>query len=563
MENENKSRENRDIYLFIFVILLVISVVFILYVAFHFKVKIYDKEGPNTCEEYREWTVYDKNGKEIGNYEDFPGAERNSEITIKTVLPEDMRYDTVMGFYTSHMNCTVYVEGEKIYEYANDEDNLFGKTSGYHLNMISSLYSYRGMEMTVEINSEYKMKVLPKFLIGSSLSVYHKTIAAGVPAFIISFVTLTVGITFCVVWFFFRRRETRIFLCLGIFSVITALYNINEQSVTKLFFENTMFMVYTATIMLMLLPIAFGLFLRELYQNVSGRLWNIFLSLTLLNGFVQIILQVFDICSMKDMLPITHLTFVMMFIVVFIQMVRENERYKKSKTIRINIISLMFVVFCLLLDVMRYYSSAGMVTGSYANIAFLAYILLVGINAVRENISLLEKGKQASVYEHMAYTDKLTGLSNRLGHDLALENAELDKHDYIVCMFDLDNLKKCNDTFGHIAGDEYISYSAHIIKTAFEKIAGDKIFRIGGDEFCLILEDKSIKDYEEAMEKLEKMCEEYNDRDGDVKIYIACGYARYDKELDATLKETRSRADAMMYENKFRYKQQRAKMIQS
>jgi diguanylate cyclase (GGDEF)-like protein len=62
---------------------------------------------------------------------------------------------------------------------------------------------------------------------------------------------------------------------------------------------------------------------------------------------------------------------------------------------------------------------------------------------------------------------------------------ERDFEGYVIVTFDLNNLKQCNDQYGHRAGDEYIINAAHIIEDNFERYG--KCYRIGGDEFCCII----------------------------------------------------------------------------
>ena len=57
----------------------------------------------------------------------------------------------------------------------------------------------------------------------------------------------------------------------------------------------------------------------------------------------------------------------------------------------------------------------------------------------------------------------------------------------MVVTFDLNNLKMCNDNYGHSSGDAYIIHSAHIIETTFDRFG--KCYRIGGDEFCCLIPD--------------------------------------------------------------------------
>ena len=86
-----------------------------------------------------------------------------------------------------------------------------------------------------------------------------------------------------------------------------------------------------------------------------------------------------------------------------------------------------------------------------------------------------------------AYLDPLTGIGNR--YFLTEQMTELLKNNkpLIFCYCDLDHLKYINDHFGHVEGDRYI---CHFVKTVKNFIRKEDIFaRVGGDEFCLVMED--------------------------------------------------------------------------
>ena len=91
----------------------------------------------------------------------------------------------------------------------------------------------------------------------------------------------------------------------------------------------------------------------------------------------------------------------------------------------------------------------------------------------------------------LAYRDALTGVGNRRGleeHlDLALHEAEREGRDLAVVLCDLDNLKELNDTHGHHAGDDALRLVADALVA--EADGGGEVYRVGGDEFCLVLLD--------------------------------------------------------------------------
>jgi diguanylate cyclase (GGDEF)-like protein/PAS domain S-box-containing protein len=102
--------------------------------------------------------------------------------------------------------------------------------------------------------------------------------------------------------------------------------------------------------------------------------------------------------------------------------------------------------------------------------------------------------KQRSAEEqlrHMAFHDALTGLDNRLqidkNLDRALEYAQLNEKYFALIYLDLDHFKVVNDSLGHESGDKLLMTVAQRLKSVLRH--SDKIGRLGGDEFIIVIED--------------------------------------------------------------------------
>jgi diguanylate cyclase (GGDEF)-like protein len=99
----------------------------------------------------------------------------------------------------------------------------------------------------------------------------------------------------------------------------------------------------------------------------------------------------------------------------------------------------------------------------------------------------------------MAYTDSLTGLSNRLAFREALDERLLtlqaSSGELALLFVDLDNFKRVNDTLGHEAGDEVLSQLSVRIRLAVERLGGPgaEIARFGGDEFIVLFMAEDIR----------------------------------------------------------------------
>ena len=141
--------------------------------------------------------------------------------------------------------------------------------------------------------------------------------------------------------------------------------------------------------------------------------------------------------------------------------------------------------------------------------------------------------------------DELTGAYNRAGYDIVLSSIDLSST-YMI-LFDVDNFKTINDTFGHETGDRILIKLVQVLKGVFRD--DDYICRLGGDEFVVFMVHSSGMQRGLIESKIEQINSELeNIDDGLPPISISAGIANgKDIEDTSTLFE---RTDAAMYESK-------------
>ena len=110
------------------------------------------------------------------------------------------------------------------------------------------------------------------------------------------------------------------------------------------------------------------------------------------------------------------------------------------------------------------------------------------------------------------------------------------------------NLKVINDTKGHLVGDEYIKEAASRLQNAFKPA---KIYRIGGDEFAVILQGPLYRNREFVVAELIDDSYKALSNDGCV---IALGLSAFNPNKDSSFADVFLRADMAMYENKAKLK---------
>ncbi len=183
---------------------------------------------------------------------------------------------------------------------------------------------------------------------------------------------------------------------------------------------------------------------------------------------------------------------------------------------------------------------------------FLVVLILAGILLQllrRQSAERLEEEKQASkTFQAMANKDSLTGVRNKFAYseneaaiDQKIQNKE--QQQLAVVVGDINGLKLVNDTQGHAAGDQLIKDACALICEYFSHGA---VFRIGGDEFAVILQGKGYDTMEEVVDAFNEKVEA-NRKENEVVVSI--GYSTLQPD-DQHLGEVFERADKMMYERK-------------
>jgi len=152
----------------------------------------------------------------------------------------------------------------------------------------------------------------------------------------------------------------------------------------------------------------------------------------------------------------------------------------------------------------------------------------------------------------LARTDKLTGLANRHYLDQKLEEEAL-YADYTgkplnILMFDIDNFKKFNDTYGHMWGDKLLSIFGEIVMQNIRKT--DIPFRYGGEEFIVLISDLDISTVKGIGDRIRNQLEKQNFNIGDentkCKVTVSCGIAQYPTH-SKDIKEVIDCADKALY----------------
>jgi len=478
---------------------------------------------------------------------------------IYEIHPSEIPPDSnALIFRTVHQNVEVYLDDRLVLRLKKDGHGSLGSSPGNCWNTVLISFMDQGKEIRVEIQPVYSSMVgyVPDFYAGSRFSIYMEILRQDYSAMLLSMAAVILGLGFMAFSAYSCRHFVidRGLFMMGQFAVLIGVWKMADTGLFGMLTRREDIDSYVAFLALLLLLVPFIQYIRELFSSKSHWIWNLSCILSLSVFLISMGMQVLGIADLREMLWLNHLSMLFIIAVIFPMLYLEVRTTGWSQKLKALVICMGSCLAGLGADIFIYYLSGGVNVTNLGMLAFLIYIVVLGVMSLQDAKRLMTIGMQAKHLEQMAYHDQMTGLYNRAAYADDTEREDFAAKDSIILMFDLNNLKYCNDTFGHDKGDLYIISCAAMIRQVFE--SSGRCYRVGGDEFCVLLRHKTLEECEKMVQHLKKETEEWNCRHQEkFKAQIAAGYAMYDGELDYDIGDTRRRADKMMYKDKYQMKQ--------
>ncbi len=193
----------------------------------------------------------------------------------------------------------------------------------------------------------------------------------------------------------------------------------------------------------------------------------------------------------------------------------------------------------------------------------LLVILILLLRYIRAEKKVMEEEHMVKDLNRKAFVDALTSVRNKAAFYEYIDNLQeqVDSEelkDFAIGIFDCDDLKQINDQNGHDKGDIYLRTASQLICRIFTH---SPVFRIGGDEFAVILQNDDFENQEELAKTFEQAQKEVTASAGHKweEVQVMLGIAVYDPDTDHSVTDTFRRADKIMYENKRRRKKESEK----
>ncbi len=194
--------------------------------------------------------------------------------------------------------------------------------------------------------------------------------------------------------------------------------------------------------------------------------------------------------------------------------------------------------------------------GIFITLMLLYLFLQVIVQRAEKVIENHEKARSSNIEQihYLAYHDPMTKLPNKQQFTrsikTAMENTQINRQMMALMFIDVDRFKLVNDSLGHDAGDQLLRIVAKRLQYPIRK--ADQLFRWGGDEFTVLLENVTDICMVENMVRriIDAMAEPINLKSQEVLVTTSIGIAIYSCDDDLTSAQLISNADAAMYQAK-------------
>ncbi len=181
-----------------------------------------------------------------------------------------------------------------------------------------------------------------------------------------------------------------------------------------------------------------------------------------------------------------------------------------------------------------------LIVGIYLTLASCLLVLMLS--------QVLKEKYEKEKYIYTSNTDELTKCLNRHAYEADIQKLDLNS-EWVYISLDLNGLKQTNDKMGHSAGDELICAASSCMKFAFASYG--KIYRIGGDEFVVLL-NQSVSDLQHILKVFDSTISNWHGKYSN-SMSVSYGIVQSsEQEFDSILSVSKL-ADERMYKNKSNY----------
>lgn len=491
----------------------------------------------------------------------FDMCDRGDILTFEHVIPRyDTTEDPTINLYSIHAAVKVSVDNEVIYQYGQNryQEN---KLLGYGRHFIPLGKNQMGKKLTIEmhISENNAFDGQQPVIISDGRKFVSKDIAGKRFNLAISMFLMVFGVIIMILSMLMLKSSVNFIqtFCIAMFSFLVGCWTLCNMDLIEYFSSDLLVKTYMEYMTFYVLPLPFTYYFRDRLEEKGFPKWlKIYFKVLIIAEIAfaafAYTMQFFNIMHLPSFLSVAHI--LMILALLFIVFINIWARKNSQDSINSVMVGFAIAVILTVIELVRFNINKyflGFSKNEYSSTTCFAVLIIVISMLVdygKKISQTLYRIAQQQLFKQMAYMDELTGLANRRKCEEYMKELETHTEKYCILCFDLNLLKKINDTYGHEKGDELIKRFADVLREVYSLYGITA--RIGGDEFVAILNNVSVQETEKLISDMLILIETKNKEDDILKLSTAYGYAMSDEVADSNPHIIYKLADDRMYEYK-------------
>ena len=509
-----------------------------------------------------DWSL-DKEGlkpvdvKKLGEYMD----EEKGVLSMYYQLPQ-MDADVSLVYRSKDVYTRVLVGEELLYETEVYDSKYYNKSPGnlWNVMTINSKYSNQYLELQIIMVYDTNAITTDAILLGDKADIILELFAKNIVGIAISLLLMILGVVLAVIDClpsYGKAKKNHSLLWLGLFALLTGAWCLLETNVIQFCVKDMRIIQLINNMVMIVDSMPLLLYLNSEYKIFRNRIVRIMAYINIIYILLCVCVQLEGTWDIHNLLLFGVLFMRFIDIVMFVWVVKMFIRLKKEKKPLLQcsllIAGLSFLWFFSIFETLRSLNVDRMDRAGLIRVGMLIMCFCFATSSQMEAYKIVEQGLKYELMSKLAYSDGLTGLGNRTAYLEQLDeyaDPESNIKSLGIIYLDVNNLKTVNDNQGHELGDDLIQIAAHIISDSFGHYG--KAYRIGGDEFCVLMAGINIKEkYKKGLLTFKELIKEANlAKWYPYPIQIAHGFSICEEFTREKIDEAIAIADSEMYHNK-------------
>ena len=483
-------------------------------------------------------------------------------VVISKQLPDTFYNDSYLNFNSKNVDFVVYVDDRVVYGFDGHDPFGFGGMESYfhHLRLDKS---YQSQTITFAVTPAYNDASC--FFADMAICSVNDYGLWYMQRYGLSFFTslaiFFIGLIMLIEFFStpreFHSSDT---LALGVASLAFGVWSAIETQVPMLFFGSmTLQLLALDYVCLFSLPYPLMVFASSIMAHRFRPAEYTVFAANIICAVLVWALCLTEVNDWHQSLPIFYALFTILvaaIVAAAIHSVRLTRKGQPGKDgDKLSKIAVCVFLVSLVIDFSLYAISgaSGVDAASLLRVGFVAMQVILLVGFMRNSARNMRAAAESKAMHRLAYIDALTGVGNRAAFERACDALENRKgepgFDFLLACFDVDDLKKVNDSLGHDYGDKHLRAASEILRESYAGVGA--VYRVGGDEFDVLVSKKNPQEeHERALARMRELEEQYNLDGPEAKLRISCGICLLSQTENHTMREVAVQADAAMYEDK-------------